>query len=201
MSEKRALRQRMRTVCAAIPPEAAAAQARAVADWVMGWPVYQRARSVMLYAALPGELDTAALLAHTLASGKRLLLPRCAAGRRLEAVTVEDLRTLSRGAFGVLEAADAPAADPTGIDLALVPGRAFDGRGHRLGYGVGCYDGFLSGLTAVSAGLAYVEQVIPAVPAEAHDVALTYLITARGIQPARCEGGGRDEPEAIGDRR
>ncbi len=195
MKEKRALREQMRAICAAIAPEAAAEQARAVTERVVGWPVYRRARSVMLYAALPGELNTAALMAHVLASGKRLLLPRCAAGRRLEAVPVADLRALSPGTFGVPEAAGVQAADPAGIELVLVPGRAFDARGHRLGYGAGYYDGFLPGLTAVTAGLAFVEQMVPTVPAEAHDVALSYLITARGILPARCEGGGRDEPE------
>ncbi len=190
MKEKRELRTRMREVCAAIPEQEAARQAEMVAAHVAEWPGYHRARTVLLYAALQGELETAALLDRVLADGKRLALPRCGADGGMQAVLVKDWRALQWGRFGVREPAlTSPALEAREIDMALIPGLAFDGAGHRLGRGKGYFDRFLAQTEAVAAGLAYEEQVLPRVPTEAHDCGVQYVITARGVQATHYEGG------------
>jgi 5-formyltetrahydrofolate cyclo-ligase len=208
---KAALRAQMRAVCAEIPAEEAARQAEAVAGRVRAWTIYRDARTVMLYIALPDELDTAALLDAVLADGKRLLLPRCGPGGALEAVEVSGAtavpsadclnsggaleavdapawRRLAPGAFGIPEpAAGRPAVAAAEIDLLLMPGRAFDLRGRRLGRGKGFFDRYLAGVGGVTAGLAFTEQILPEVPVEAHDAAVDYWITERGV--TRALGG------------
>ncbi len=64
------------------------------------------------------------------------------------------------------------------IQLVLVPLLVFDQFGHRIGYGKGYYDGFLSGLSknVLKIGLCFfppVESVSP----EAHDIPLDACIT------------------------
>jgi len=188
----------MRAAVDAIPAHGAQRQARLAAERLAEWPVYRRAGCVLLYAALPGELDTAPMLDRVLADGKRLLLPRCGTDGEMQAVQVQDWRGLCPGRFGVREPSAAlPAADPQAIDLVLAPGLAFDEAGTRLGRGKGYFDRFLCRTRATVAGVAYLEQIVPAFPAgarEAHDVRMEYLVTARGVWPAharyKSEGGG-----------
>jgi len=61
----------------------------------------------------------------------------------------------------------------------LVPGVAFDSQGGRLGYGGGYYDRFLSAVAqeALTLAAAFEAQLLPEVPAEEHDVRISFLVT------------------------
>ena len=73
------------------------------------------------------------------------------------------------------------------IDLVIVPCVAFDSACGRLGHGKGYYDCFLSRLRASNAalsgpvpalvGLALDEQLVEAIPSEAHDQRLDFVVT------------------------
>lgn len=68
------------------------------------------------------------------------------------------------------------------IQVVFVPLLAYDKSGHRLGFGKGFYDRFLSGMSqeVIKIGLSFFapEEVIPVEP---HDVALDYCITPEKI--------------------
>lgn len=67
-------------------------------------------------------------------------------------------------------------------DVLIVPMLAFDAGGGRLGYGGGFYDRTLGGLAgAVAVGLALEAQRVAAVPMEATDVALDWIVTESGV--------------------
>lgn len=81
-------------------------------------------------------------------------------------------------------AVDKKAAMPSGqYDLIIVPLVAFDENRHRLGFGGGWYDRFLSSQpTAITIGLAYENQQHSAsLPAERHDIRLDYIVTERRV--------------------
>jgi len=59
----------------------------------------------------------------------------------------------------------------------LVPGRAFDRKGNRLGRGGGYYDRFLGALDAVLCGCGYAVQIVDDVPVDAHDLPLQIIVT------------------------
>jgi 5-formyltetrahydrofolate cyclo-ligase len=187
----------MRAIIAAMPAKEAERQARLAAERLEEWPAYRNAGCVLLYAALPGDLDTGPMIARALADGKRLLLPRCEESGEIRAVRVEDFEALRPGRFEIREPSGAlPAEDPQTIDLILAPGLAFDERGARLGRGKGFFDRYLPRTRALAAGVAYLEQILPVFPIEAreaHDIRMAYLVTARGILPAhsrnKSEGG------------
>ena len=85
---------------------------------------------------------------------------------------------LAKGAYGILEpGADCPRVEPEEIDLILVPGTAFDVRGHRIGQGGGYYDRYLNRTRAVRVGVCHDFALLSAVPSEAHDARMDIVVT------------------------
>ena len=190
MCSKAALRARMRAFHEALTPAEAGACDAGILAHIHAWPVYRMAHTVMLYMPLPGEPDISPLLEEGLAAGKRMLLPRCGSNGTLDAVAVRERSALQRGTYGIVEPIGTlPAEPPACIDLLLIPGLAFDLRGYRLGRGKGYYDMFLCRTPAITAGIAQAGRMLPALPCEAHDRAVQYLINEEGILRMPHEGG------------
>lgn len=156
------------------------------------WPPFQAARNVLTYLPFGTEVDPSAL--HAL-PGKRFFITRTPAGGFDLSLHPLDPDSLERHRFGFEQPrAGAPAADPAAIDLALVPGLAFDRRGARLGYGRGYYDRLLRTLPPSSplVGVTLDALIVPCLPASGHDVPVTHLASEAGVRgplPAdRTEG-------------
>jgi 5-formyltetrahydrofolate cyclo-ligase len=177
---KQALRERVRAALERIPPServAASARARGLLEKQAVW---DRARSVMLFAPLPEELDVWPLLARALAAGKQVALPRfVAAARSYEACWILDPETdVQVGHFGIREPRSHCAQVSAGeLDLILVPGVAFDLHGGRLGRGKGYYDQLLLVLRGTACGVAFEEQIVGEIPVEPHDVRINCVLT------------------------
>jgi 5-formyltetrahydrofolate cyclo-ligase len=133
------------------------------------------------YHALPEEADPALLLERLVERGCHLAYPRVAAkGQPLEFHRVPDGEVLAPGTFGIHEPLDSwPRARP---DILLVPLLAFDGRGHRLGYGGGFYDRTLALLNVPAIGIAYAGQEAASLPRDEHDRTLDMVLTEQGIR-------------------
>lgn len=71
----------------------------------------------------------------------------------------------------------------TKIQVVFVPLLAYDSSGHRLGFGKGFYDKFLSSLeqSVIKVGLSFFPAE-EAIPTEPHDVPLNYCITPDRIR-------------------
>ncbi len=148
----------------------------AVTEAIMAHPWFQEADSVMAYSAIPPEINIAPILEAVLSRGKTLLLPRCEAEGVMTARKITDLSQLIPGAYGIPEPKSETEVFPQGeIDLILVPGLAFDGRGHRLGRGKGYYDRFLRGKRGKTMGIC--RCLVPEVPVEDHDIIMDAVIT------------------------
>jgi 5-formyltetrahydrofolate cyclo-ligase len=80
------------------------------------------------------------------------------------------------GGFGTLvPSPEEPEVKPA---ILIVPLAAFDRRGYRIGYGKGYYDRAISEIEPIATvGIAYAAQEIEAVPAEAHDRRLDWVVT------------------------
>lgn len=85
-----------------------------------------------------------------------------------------------------------PSSDKTVLipDILLVPLLAFDLRGYRLGYGGGFYDRSLAEIRAhkpvTTIGVAFDAQMVDAVPFNAYDEPLDWVLTPSG--PKKCSG-------------
>lgn len=140
---------------------------------------YVAARHILLYLALPGEIAVEALA--NAPGGKTFYVPRIAPRRALTVHPYRPGETLTvTNAWGLRQPApDAPDVSPETLDLVIVPGLLFDEGGNRLGYGGGYYDRFLPCLRTgcVTVGVAEGNHVVPLLPAEAHDVPVSVIVT------------------------
>jgi len=127
------------------------------------------------FSSFADEICTHALNHHLAQSG-RLILPKVS-GKKLELFWVDSPKTqLSVGAFGILEPLESRCrrALPSEVKIALIPGLGFDTFGHRIGYGGGFYDRFLSEIAngCHTIGVGFKEQFNQELPTDSHDIAL-----------------------------
>lgn len=176
---KTALRESARTARRGLEPGERRVASQAAAARVLTLPELRRARTVLLYAALAEEADPSTLVATLAERGKRLLFPRVT-GDGLRLVAVQDLATLTLGYRGISEPSG-PEVDPAEVDLAVIPGVAYDLLGGRLGQGGGHYDRLLPQLPvgALRVGLCFSCQVVPFVPCDVHDEPVDVVVTER----------------------
>ena len=148
-------------------------------------PAWQNADTVLCFAALPDEPDTAAILRRALAAGKRLLLPRVLSQTEMDWVEITALTQLVPGHFGIAEPpAELPPTDPAALPgrlLALVPCMAAGQDGTRLGRGGGYYDRFLSQYRGGTVLLCRELLIRQEIPVEPHDYPVPWVLTERGL--------------------
>jgi len=141
------------------------------------------AQTVGVYAALPGEVSLDAFATACLEQGRRVAWPRVAEDATLSFHWIQELTSLTSGYKGIREPpVSAPTTPPDRLELLVLPGLAFDRFGRRLGQGGGYYDKVLSlpVRPRVTCGVAYACQILPRVPAAAHDRPVDTVITEIG---------------------
>lgn len=188
MQESKAnLRREIRALLKRKTPEERAAASVKARELLEKQPEWQLADTIFFYAPLPEELDIWPLVTDSLAAGKLCCLPKFdPATQRYVACQVENLGTdIAEGRFGIREPHGHCVAVPLNrLDLALVPGVAFDLRGRRLGRGKGFYDQLLADVRGTTCGVAFDEQIVAEIPIEPHDIHLNRILTpTRWIQP------------------
>ena len=144
---------------------------------------FKTADTVMFYIAEDIEVDTEQMIRDSLKSGKKIAVPITIVSQNklIASLLIDFDKELSKGPYGILQ----PKSDfvrPVAlkkIDLIIVPGVAFDSRGHRLGHGTGYYDRFLSKITenVLTIGLAFDFQLVDNIPTSSHDIAVKELIS------------------------
>jgi 5-formyltetrahydrofolate cyclo-ligase len=142
---------------------------------------FQKAKTVMFYIALRGEVDTDEMIRAAIELGKIVTVPVCLADRvTIQPCMLGHATRFRLGPYGVREPVENHPVPPADLDAVIVPGVAFDKKGNRLGRGKGCYDRFLRTLPkeAVSIGVAFDFQVLPSVPTAEHDETVHKLIFA-----------------------
>lgn len=136
--------------------------------------LFRAAHTVLLYSSLPDEVDTHTFIRRW-EGRKRILLPVVVSDSELELRVYTGSSNMRRGAFNIDEPAGAAFTDYGSIDLAVIPGVAFDRHGNRLGRGRGYYDRLLAWLGRAGVptiGVCFDFQKLDAIPAETHDIAV-----------------------------
>ena len=171
---------RRRTLSAASIAEASGAIQRRV----LALAEFAAAQSVFCYLAMRQEVQTDLLVATCLKLGKRLCVPAYDRQRGQYApawLNESDALRVVPGKPPEPEVARWAALER--LDLALVPGVAFDGCGARIGHGAGHYDALLKAPVRVGlkVGLAFDCQIVDRIPTEAHDVRMNAIVTEKTV--------------------
>lgn len=146
-------------------------------------PVLGERDPVLVYASKCPEVDTLPLIRWLLENGRTVVVPiiqRKDCSLRLS--YLRDPSVLVPSTFQVPEPIghEMP-ADPSEIQVVIVPMLAFDAAGNRLGYGAGYYDRFLARYpNLLTIGLAFSCQEITSLPAEENDICMDWIITEQG---------------------
>ena len=159
---------------------------------ILSLPSSSSQLTVMAYWPLPDEVDIRPLIGALVGQGATVLLPKVVDDEHMELRRYASQSDLAEGAFHIMEPTGAPFADYEKIDVALIPGMAFDAAGHRLGRGKGYYDRFLASLrpSALSPqsssftthpsplliGVCFPFQRVAEVPTEEHDICVDEII-------------------------
>lgn len=131
-------------------------------------PIFEESKVILLYHALPDEVQTRTLLQKWYRE-KTLLLP-VVQGDDLVLRKYTEQTTMTENLWKIAEPVGENYDTLQNIDLAIIPGMAFDTHGQRLGRGKGFYDRLLTQLKCPTIGLCYSFQKIENIPAESWDL-------------------------------
>lgn len=173
----------MRERRGALTPEARRAASAAlskrlfVTDRDLGKAISKKG-PIAVYLASKEEIDLTDFISAALSFGCVLVAPRWN-GTEYELVRIENLEMLVKGPHGILEPPAGPVVRPRDVRAWLVPGLAFTRKGGRLGYGGGWYDRLLCKVPkrVPKIGIAYAFQLVDELPAEPHDIRLTFVVS------------------------
>ena len=141
-------------------------------------PLYKEAKTIYGYLPYNQEVRTVPMLEQALREGKRVAVPKVY-GDEMKFIYLDDLAKVEKGYSGIPEPVeDGPVADDA-TALVLMPGLAFDPQGHRIGYGGGFYDKFLSAEPGhPTLALCYDFQMLPYLETEEFDMPVDCVLWA-----------------------
>ena len=155
-----------------------AAEASAIIRRLKEHPLILQAHTLFIYNALADEVPTQPLIDEMVEKGKTVLLPRVISDTEMELRHYTGQGDLREGAYGIMEPTGELFSDYADIQVAIVPGMAFDTAGHRLGRGKGYYDRFLPLLPkAYKIGICYPSRLLAEIPTDSHDILMDEVIT------------------------
>lgn len=177
MESKKQLRQWIRGQKKLVSPTERKRQSATIVQALLQHPHVSSAQVLMAYAALPDEVDLTELLIELLRQGKRVLLPKVINDHEMQLCEIRSMNDLREGAFHIMEPFGEEFADYNLIDVAIIPGMAFDSKGHRLGRGKGYYDRFLAKIPYIyKIGVSFAFQKVASVPIEENDAIMDEII-------------------------
>jgi len=137
---------------------------------------FRQAASVLLYWSMPGEVDTHDFIRRW-HNKKTIILP-VVDGDRLRLALFEGEQSLRRNvALNLYEPQSNNYPTPQTIELAIVPGVAFDRCNHRVGWGRGYYDRLLPQLNTYHIGVCFDFQLFDSIPFGEYDVSMNEVVS------------------------
>lgn len=175
--DKKELRKHIRELKRQYTDKELSAMSHPIISRLLSHPAVAKAKTIVAYSSLPDEVDTRELLSSLINDGKMVLLPHVIDGEHMELRRYKGHKSMTVGSYGILEPTGEAYNAYNEIDVAIVPGMAFDSEGYRLGRGKGYYDRLLPKLSnAVRIGVCFDFQKLESVPTDANDVKMDVVI-------------------------
>lgn len=184
---KHEIRSQILEILKGFSEETHSAKTRAIEQRLFTFANFLEAAIALLYIPIGRQVSTRAIIERALKYDKIVALPAFKPGDfNMTLYKVDSLASdLVDGPRKI------PQPDPARckvvplqrIDIAIVPGIAFDTKGGRIGTGRGYYDRLIPKLPATTrkVSIAFEEQIVPQVPMEAHDRYVDIIITEKRI--------------------
>ena len=181
--EKKKIRKGVLAIRDALPRQLREAMSITIGKNFAALDEVVKSSAIMIFLSFGSEVRTDYIVEWLWQQKKKALAPLCRPGTREMAVyAINTFADVAPGYFGIRE----PKRDvlkpftKKEIDLVAVPAVAFDGRGHRVGYGGGYYDRFLADMDVPKIGLAFSCQLVPEVPSDSFDQPVQGIVTEKG---------------------
>lgn len=185
MTEKQALRARLRQMAADLGEDYRRSAAEKMAEHLFASPLYRRAKTVFCFVSVGNEINTLPIIKRALAEGKRVCVPLCTGPGIMEARQITGLDQLKPGTWNIPEPdpIDCPLVPKAEMDLMLVPCTGAGQNGSRMGQGGGFYDRFLEQRDDRAVLLCYSRLAqAPALETDPWDVDFAWLLTEEGLK-------------------
>jgi 5-formyltetrahydrofolate cyclo-ligase len=180
---KSKIRKDMITTLESLSENEIALKTRKIENRLFDFANFVEANITMLYISGPGEVSSRNIITYCLDYRKIIVLPAFDPLKfRIRLFKIDNIeKDLKPGSRGMLEP-DTARCKPVPVeclDIAIIPGIAFDEKGGRIGSGEGYYDRFIPKLpiTTRKVSIAFEDQVIPQAPMESHDKHVDIIIT------------------------
>ena len=181
------IREDIAEIISALAESDIAKKVRAIEERLFEFANFLEAKIALLYVSGDNEVQTRNIIKRAYSYNKIVVLPAFDPKTfEMELMKVDKFaQELKPGPRGVPE----PNADRCKIvpidriDIAIIPGIAFDEKGGRIGTGRGYYDRLIPNLavTTRKVALTLEDQIIPQVPMESHDKYVDIIITDKRI--------------------
>ena len=185
--KKQAIRTEMTKLFTDMSDDVRNEKNQAIEDRLFEFANFLESNIALLYMNTGAEVATRNIIKKALDYNKIVVLPVFNMEKhKMGLMKVDNLKNqLKQGPRGVLEpdVAKCKKVPIDCIDIAIVPGIAFDEKGARIGTGMGFYDRLIPNLpiTTRKVALSFEDQLIQQVPMEHHDKHIDIIITDKRI--------------------
>ncbi|MFZ0241781.1 MAG: 5-formyltetrahydrofolate cyclo-ligase [Desulfobacterales bacterium] len=181
------IRKEIAAAVGKLTSEALVEKTRMIESRLFDFANFLEAKIVLMYIENQNEVKSAGLIRRAVDHNKIVVLPLVKTDtKKFKLFKIDDFeKDMKTGANNMLQ------PDPEKcrtvpidcIDIALIPGVAFDEKGGRIGSGDGYYDRLIPHLPATTrkVALALDDQIIAQVPFESHDKHVDIIITDKRI--------------------
>ncbi|WP_235782338.1 5-formyltetrahydrofolate cyclo-ligase [Phocaeicola paurosaccharolyticus] len=140
---------------------------------------FKEAATVLLYYSIADEVQTAEFIKRW-CKEKCILLPVICGDELVLRKYVNEEKLTDQNSFRIKEPSGNDFTEFDKIDIAIIPGMAFDRNHNRLGRGKGFYDRLLPKIKAPKIGICFSFQVVDEVPVDELDIPLDEVWTENG---------------------
>ena len=181
-AKKAVLREEIRLRMARWSEEERRGASQKIEETVLGLMEWREASVVGFYLSLTDEPQTRGLLQKAWGEGKKVYLPKIDIREGLTWWEISPCHLPETGTLWEPSPGLSVRKSLEDVGLFLVPGRAFDSKGTRLGRGGGHYDRALSrrGRSSRVVGMFFGQQEVEDLPHEPHDIPLPSVVTEKG---------------------
>jgi len=186
-AKKSEIRKSTRAKRDALSKKERSGKSAAIMEQLFDFANFLESRIILFYMSNKSEVDTEAMVRKALEIEKIVALPLIDRGKQeIVPFKVDNLeKDVRPGYRGIREPIPqrCKQVPVKHVNLAIIPGIAFDERGGRIGYGTGFYDRFIPRLdiTTRKVALSFECQIVPQIPMEPHDRYTDIIITEKRI--------------------